>query len=522
MKKLFFGRGRCACKTFRLCNYLGILLFCLSAFLFPAYLRAETASLTILHTNDTHGHLLPFSYPKAVRGKEAAELKIHENIGGIARRATLIKRLRKELTRNGTTVWVVDAGDFADGSPFSIEYQGAADAAAMNAAGYTLGTLGNHEFNYSLSRLKEVIRLFKYPILCANAVESETGNPLTKEYEILKVGPVRIGVFGLLTHSAASYPAAKEGVKITGEITAARRMVQKLRPQADIIILISHCGEEVDKNIAENVPGIAAIVGGHSHSRLPFGKVVWGSQSGISREGEGTILVQAHQWGGELGRLDLVFEKNADGSWRVARHKASLIAVTPDIAEDPETTAVVNRYWKPIAARYNQVIGQAAADFVDHGDDLTAYNLMTDALRETFQVELALENMGGVRAPLKKGDITFDDLAEMDPFDNTVVKFSIRGSRLRKILTTRRPAVSGITYRVENNVLTAAAVGGKPLDDGKTYTGVTNSYFARTSLGGVKIEDTGKQRLDVLAEYIRKKGTVRPIRDARRVIRRQG
>jgi 2',3'-cyclic-nucleotide 2'-phosphodiesterase (5'-nucleotidase family) len=144
---------------------------------------------------------------------------------------------------------------------------------------------------------------------------------------------------------------------------------------------------------------------------------------------------------------------------------------------------------------------------------------MADALRETYKTDFALENMGGVRAPLFAGDITAVDLATMDPFDNTVIIFNISGSRLRNILQSRRPAVSGINYRIENNTVTQATIGGKPLDDNRTYSGVTNSYFARIILRDVRTEDTGRQRRDVLAEYIRLKGTVSPVYDSRRVIR---
>jgi 5'-nucleotidase len=480
---------------------------------------AETISITILHTNDTHSRLLPFSYPASARGTGVSGLKTRLNIGGIARRATLIKSIRAELEQKGTTVLVMDAGDFSDGTHFSIEYQGEADAEAMNAAGYTLATPGNHEFNYSRAQLHKLISVFKFPIISANIADSKTGAPLTEEYKIIQAGPVKVGVFGLITGSTSGYPAAREGIKITGELTAARRMVKTLAGRADIVILLSHCGEEKDREIAAKVPGIAAIVGGHSHSRLPLGEMVWNAQSGRALRNEGTILVQAHQWGGELGRLDMELEKDAAGAWSVVRHKASLIPVTSDIAEDRETASVVERYWKPIAAKYTQVVGRAAADFTDRGNDLPAYNLMADALRETYKTDFALENMGGTRAPLLAGDITAADLAAMDPFDNTVITFSITGRRLRNILQSQRPAVSGIKYMIEKNAVTLAIIGDRPLEDNKTYTGATNSYFARIVLKGIKSEDTGRQRLDVLAGYIRHKVTVSPVYDSRRVIK---
>jgi 5'-nucleotidase/UDP-sugar diphosphatase len=497
------------------CAILLSLLF----LLLPALLPAQQASLTILHTNDTHSHLLPFSYPPAAAaGSGIAQLKYRTDIGGIARRATLVKRLRKELNSKGTAVWLVDAGDFIDGTPFSTEYHGEADAAAMNAAGYNYGILGNHEFNQPLSQLKSLLGKFQFPILCANAVEESTGALLIRGSEIRRLGPLKIGIFGIVTRSASRYPAAREGIAISDEVTASRHMVQALRPEADIVVAISHSGYSMEAEIAATVPGIDVIIGGHSHTRLPSGELVWHSDELYADKVNGTILVQAHQWGGELGRLDLLFGRDSSGDWHIQRYRASLIPVTSDIPEDKTVAAVVDRYWKPIAARYGEIIGRAAADFIERGDDLAPYNLVADAVRETFSTAIELENMGGVRAPLAKGAIRREDLVAMVPFDNTVVTFKIRGSRLKQILLKQRPAVSGIRYRIENGTLVEATVGGKRLDENRVYTCASNSYLARTALEGIQYKDTGKLRLDVLTEYIRKNKTVRPVFDGRRVV----
>jgi 5'-nucleotidase/UDP-sugar diphosphatase len=499
-----------------------ILLFSLTFLCLPALPSQQQVSLTILHTNDTHGHLLPFSYPSAVPSdSEFAQLRARTNIGGIARRATVVKRLREELERSGTEVWLVDAGDFTNGTAFSTEYHGEADAAAMNATGYTFGALGNHEFNSSLSTLKRLIRMFQYPVLCANAIENSTGEPLTQGFAIRELGPLKIGVFGLVTRSASGYPAAREGVTISGEIETSRKMVKALRPEADILIAISHCGEKVDEQIAGEVPEVNVIIGGHSHSRLPIGEIVWHSDELKTDQVNGTVVVQAYQWGGELGRLDLLFGRDAHGAWHIERYRAALIPVTPDIPEDKTVAAVVDDYWKPIASRYNEIIGKAAADFIERGDDLAPYNLLADSIRETFDTEIELENLGGVRAPLIKGNITRENLVEMDPFDNTIVTFKISGRQLKDILRSQRPAVSGLRYRIENGTLVEASAAGKQLTDSRIYTGTTNSYFARTALKGILIHDTRKLCLDVLMEYIRKKGIVHPVFDGRRVVSEQ-
>ena len=119
-----------------------------------------------------------------------------------------------------------------------------------------------------------------------------------------------------------------------------------------------------------------------------------------------------------------------------------------------------------------------------------------------------------------KGKITRGDLVALDPFANTVAIFQITGRQLRKILARYAPAVSGVRYRLENGELIEVLVNGEPLQDSRRYTGATNSYFAGRAFRGARarFQDTGKQRLEVLINYIRRKGTIRPVYDKRRVV----
>jgi 2',3'-cyclic-nucleotide 2'-phosphodiesterase (5'-nucleotidase family) len=142
---------------------------------------SNVVTLTILHTNDTHGHLLPFSYPTIVQqGSEIERLRQRQNIGGIGRRASLVARIRAEVAGRKGTTWLVDVGDFSDGTPFSTEYHGDADVTAMNAVGYTVGTFGNHEFNNPLAQLKKLLGAVSYPVLLANATDRATGKPIAQ------------------------------------------------------------------------------------------------------------------------------------------------------------------------------------------------------------------------------------------------------------------------------------------------------------------------------------------------------
>ncbi|HOG30050.1 MAG TPA: bifunctional UDP-sugar hydrolase/5'-nucleotidase [Vicinamibacterales bacterium] len=495
---------------------------CILALALPAAALAQpgaTARLTILHTNDTHGHLLPFSYPTIVpAGSELAGLAVRRDIGGIARRASLAQKIRTEQKGRGIPVWLVDVGDYSDGTPFSTEYHGEADVAAMNAAGYDFATLGNHEFNNTFAQLQKLLAQTKHPVLLANAVERATRKPITQAWRVEKLGALRVGLFGLVSKDTASYPAAKEAVEILDPLATAPGIVETLRKQADIVILLSHCGNDADERIAAEVPGIDVIVGGHSHSRLPTGEFVWRGDELSQDDVNGTIIVQAHQWGGELGRLDLLFRKDAKGVWRVSRYRSRLLPITPDLPAEPMVAGVVEKFWQPIAPRFAGVVAVAAEDFSSRGDDDTPYHLVADAVRETFRTEIDLENTGGVRSPLVKGNVTKADLVALDPFDNTVILFKATGAEIKSILTRYVPYASGLRYRIVEGQLVEATIGGAPIDDARIYTGSTNSYFAGFALRGITQENTTRTRLEVLTSYLQEKGTVTPAYDGRRVI----
>jgi 5'-nucleotidase/UDP-sugar diphosphatase len=243
--------------------------------------------LTILHTNDTHGNLLPFNYPDPPDpNTQEAQLALRRNIGGIARRATLVRQLRKAF---GTT-WVADVGDFCDGTAFSVEYRGEADVSAMNALGYTIGTHGNHEFNNPRAQWQKLVQMARYPVVCANVVDATTRQPLLKPYEVLQVEGARIAVFGLLTESTRGYPATREGIEILDAVDTARRVVPQLRQQADVVILLSHLGYEVDVQLAREVPGIDVIIGGHSHTRLAKPDFVPAGELTSAFQKNGTVM----------------------------------------------------------------------------------------------------------------------------------------------------------------------------------------------------------------------------------------
>lgn len=475
--------------------------------------------LTVLHTNDTHGHLLPFSYPELFDpGSPLAYLPTRRAIGGIARRASLARQVRQE---QGRSVVLVDAGDVCDGTPFSTEYHGEADIAAMNAAGYDAACPGNHEFNNTVAQVRKLISMAKFPLVCANVVDRTTKTSPFRPYIVRRVGSLRVALFGLLTPEAQTYPAGRESLEVLPPAEVASRLVPLLRREADLVVLLSHLGIQEDRRLAAEVEGIDVIVGGHSHTylRAPLfiGRVPGPSKDSVN----GTVITQAFEWGAGLGRLDMRLRRTGTRRWSLARYYGRLLPVDRSIAEDRTTAAVVQRYWQPIATTYGRRVGTAVADFAQKGYDHAEYNLVADAIREATGQDVALENAGGVRAPLVRGPITYWDLVTMDPFNNTLVTMKLTGQQLRAILAQRRPAVSGLRYVLDRGQLVKATVGSQPLREDATYRVVTNSYFARDPLfqGVTERTELPTKRLDAIIRYIQKRGSVAPSYDGRRVVR---
>jgi 5'-nucleotidase/UDP-sugar diphosphatase len=493
--------------------------------------------LTILHSNDVHGHLRPISYPEisSLRSGSvtsgimmagnligAFDLPARRDIGGITRRATIASRIRTEMATLGTPVWLIDVGDAFFYSAFSNQYHGRADVIAMNEAGYDFATLGNHEFDITLAQLKALIADARFHFLCANVTDRSSRQPLTGRYEVRQVGAARVGIFGLVTTSASRTLAAGQDLEIEDVFTAAPAIVAQLRgpENADVVILISHCGEPEDRRLARQVSGIDVIVGGHSHTRLPQGETVWSSDELKADEVNGTVIVQAGQWGGELGRLDLLLQKNGAGQWRVNRYQAQLLPVTSETPEDPAVAAVLDRLWAPHAAKYDEVLATATADFAVRGDDASQNNLFADAVRSEFGVEVAFEGTGGVFWPIVAGPVTRAMLVDVDQNTASVVTFRMKGSAIRRVVQQSTPICSGLRYRMVFGQIQDITVGDAPLDDARVYSCAANPSHASRMDASDMIDRRDTKRLwsSVVLDAIRKARTITPAYDGRRIV----
>ena len=220
----------------------------------------QNQPLVIMHTNDTHSQIDPYSYKKDV------------NVGGFLRREAAIREVRAE---NPYTL-LLDAGDFSQGTPYFNFFKGYMEVHLMNAMHYDAATLGNHEFDNGSAALAARLKTAKFPVVCANyQFANKKLAKVIKPYVIIERGGHKIGIFGLgVNLDGYTAPQTAREVTYLDPVETARKMGSELKAHnCDMIICLSHVGVDTtekdnDFEIARQVPEIDVIVGGHSHEEL--------------------------------------------------------------------------------------------------------------------------------------------------------------------------------------------------------------------------------------------------------------
>lgn len=300
-------------------KWLGVLLAAATAFVATGRATAGPAAVrvTILHTNDFHGL----------------------DINTLPRRATLIERIRREKSGG---VLLVDAGDVFTRGPYSLAFRGELEFEAMNRMGYDAMTLGNNEFKGAWLRgnaqkiLAERILQARFDVLCANISFQAAWYKKVKPYCIKVVSGLRVAIVGVTSQRVAGYRRAA-GFSVSDPVDTLRQIVVQLGEsgEADVLIALSHVGINTDFRMAREISGLAAIVGGDSHTVL--------SQPVLEN---GVVVVQA---GGErsglyLGRLDMEFVLGPGGKWQLARHQGELLRLDRSVPDDPAMRTWLNSY----------------------------------------------------------------------------------------------------------------------------------------------------------------------------------
>lgn len=385
--------------------------------------RQESAALTVLHTNDLHGHLIPW------RGWEG-ELA-GRTVGGAAVLATAIKQVRASV--GAEHVLLLDAGDTLGDTMLADETQGSAVIQFMNAVGYDAMVIGNHEPDFTMATLQEQLQEARFTVLAANVTDGRSGHPIVQPALIREVAGVRIGILGLAyPHTAlTTLPQNVAGVRFLPPGETARQWIPRLRGQGvQVLIVLSHLGLEADMELARTVDGIDVIVGGHSHNRVSQ-PIQVGS----------TLIVQAGAHGSDLGRLDLELRGGL-----LHGQRGELLNLDHDrYAPDSEIGFLVARLREPYRTRLEEPVAitetglaraQTLADSASGNRDAEspADELFADLLREALQVDLVLLPGVGYGVAIEPGTVTAEELRNLLPHESDVVTMKLTGRQVCDII----------------------------------------------------------------------------------------
>ncbi|OXM83769.1 bifunctional metallophosphatase/5'-nucleotidase [Paenibacillus rigui] len=479
---------------------------------FNAFAEAISMHLTIAHMNDSHGHIQD--------NKSGGEF-------GYAKIATLLKQWRQE----NPNFQLFDAGDTFQGTVFVNQSKGESLPPLLNALGINVMEAGNHEFDYGYKQLLSLRDKLNYPIINANAIQAD-GSPLLPPVYRFEAGGQKFVVFGLITQETAilTHPDNVKGLTFQDPVAKAKSMVADLKGKGEHVILLSHCGVDVDREIAKQVSGIDLIIGGHTHTKLTAPELV-----------NGTYIVQDWEYLKSLGRSDLYYYKGelvalADG---IKEYDAG-------VPEDPEMAKLVKQVSDEVDQSLNVTI--AHTDVQLEGDrtvvrkrESNLGNFITDAMLARskaipgYEADVALTNGGGIRTEIKAGDITKKMLYDVLPFPNTVVILDATGSELRDAIENgvsqveggagRFPQISGMSFawnpsKPAGARVTDIKVGGQPLDLNQTYKIATNDFIAAggdgySMLNGKKAYNTGITLYELVEEALTQQGSISPRSEGR-------
>jgi 2',3'-cyclic-nucleotide 2'-phosphodiesterase (5'-nucleotidase family) len=491
----------------------------IACFVFSECYGVERTTITVVHTNDLHSHLSP-----ATDGVEP--------VGGIARVATLINRIRA----SEPYVIVLDAGDMFMGTPFFTFYGGKAELECYNAIGYDAVAVGNHELDNGPRALLELEDDAEFTFLSANLARRRSGKPIFEPYLLLETEEdISVAILGLTPGGISEMvgPSAIASLTAKSPVRTAREMIPILRDAADAVIVLSHLGLDDDKNLARQVPGIDLIVGGHSHDLLE--KPVKIRNIDAARGAATTYIVQAGWGGTHVGRVDMSFE---DGD--LAGVEARLIPATSAVNENREVARIVGKYWNSMESTVTEVVARATGGFPRDRSLRTGEsplgNLVADAIRDATGADFAVQNSGGIRSGFGPGPVTVWDVYSALPFDNKLVLLELSGDEVgdlageiaRRIGRGSFCQVSGVSFEIYDGMPRDIRVADSPLDRNATYTVGTISYLAEggcnyAPLTNARVLSTSDEfQRDITVEYFRKLKNLNPRTEGRIRIKRGG
>ncbi|MFB9309371.1 2',3'-cyclic-nucleotide 2'-phosphodiesterase/3'-nucleotidase [Agromyces hippuratus] len=430
---------------------------------------AKAVTITIMGTSDLHANVVNWDYYKDAAFNDGRP-GVPSNAVGLARVASVVKQIRADRGRERTLLF--DAGDTIQGTPLGFYYAtvepvtetGAIHpvAAQMNALEYDAVALGNHEFNYGLDFLDNWISQMDAPVLAANAVHAGTKVPRFRPYTITTMKaakglpPVRVGVLGLTNPGVVIWDKANVSgrVEVLDLVETAARWVPVMRAEgAHIIVVSAHSGESgtssyggdlpvenAAKLVAEQVPGIDAILFGHAHQEIPQ-RLVTNTATGAE-----VIMSEPKNWGQRLSVFDLDLEF-VRGKWGVVAHSATTLN-TNTVVDDPAFVALVRdqhdavvTYMNTPVANSTESMSAAEACWKDTAilDYVNEVQTATVAAAVAGTPEAALPIVS-IAAPFNRaasfpqGPVTIKDVAGLYIYDNTLMASVLTGAQIKDYL----------------------------------------------------------------------------------------
>ena len=504
--------------------------------------------LHVLHVNDFHSRV------EAINGSDstcsAEQAAANECFGGAARLATKIRELRDSLRAAGENVIVLDAGDQFQGSLMYTTYKGAVEAEMMAAIGFDAMAVGNHEFDDGPEGFSAFLEKVSFPVISGN-IDVSQSNVLAgrvQNHAVLEVGGERIGLISALAMDTPETSSPGESVIFQGDIDSLAADVAALEAEGVTkIIALTHLGLPRDLEVAAAVPGIDAVVGGHSHTYLsatdperhgPY--PTWVTRG----EGDLVPVVQAYAYGKYLGHLELTF----DDAGKLVYAGGNTIVLDGSVTPDPEIEARVKELAGPIEELKGRVVAETAAAIDGARETCRAQecamgNLVAEAMLDRVAdqgVTIAIANGGGLRASIDAGPVTMGEVLTVLPFQNTLSTFEVTGEVIVAALENgvsqveegagRFPQVAGLKYTFDpaapagsrvSEVMVKAGEDWAPIDPATVYKAVTNNYVRGGGDGyamfrsAANAYDFGPDLVDVTAEYLAKMQPYQPFTDGR-------
>ncbi|MEU0274078.1 5'-nucleotidase C-terminal domain-containing protein [Streptomyces sp. NPDC006307] len=543
--------------------------------------KGKRYSFTVMGTTDLHGNVFNWDYFTDREFDDKAR-----NDVGLAKISTLVEQVRAAKGRRNTLL--IDAGDTLQGTQLAYYYakvdpitaeRGPVHpmAQAMNAIGYDAAALGNHEFNYGIPVLRKFQDQCDFPLLGANALDAKTLRPAFPPYSLHRLRTpcgrdVRVAVLGLTNPGIAIWDKANVGGKMVfpGLEEQAAKWVPKLRAMgADVVIVSAHSGssgtssygdqlpyiENAAALVAEQVPGIDAILVGHAHTEIPEYRVR------NKETGKDVVLSEPLKWGQRLTLFDFEVVWRG-GRWVVEKVGASVLN-SNTVEEDPGIVKLLGDEHAKVVAYVNQVIGTSpvAMSTADAPwKDEPIIDLINHVQAETVRAALAGGEYAALpvlsqascfsrTARIPAGQVTIRDAAGLYPFENTLEARLLTGAQLKEYLEYSAKyyvrtaagapvetakltnadgtpdynydAVYGLTYEIDiaqpvGSRIVNLSFEGKPLDPEARFVLAVNNY--RASGGGAfphvasakQVWSNSEEIRNTIIQWVQAKGTIDP------------